>query len=400
MQLDEFVDGEFDEETIRAIYEGECPQPKQDNSELFYSDEQFQSRKTVSSNNSYNDFIFDIVDDEVRPFAEDPSLQLLIQYQILEDQRQKALAEYQYDEKEFPSLVKDEKMREILREKTFKLTEWNKTKSSKGSGKGGDMLEEESIDKIKKAFPMLNSEIIRLTYDQLGDAQWTLEYLKTVYDQMYNENHGEVRKINIKPIKGKIPDPPAYNTDPKPVYFRQNNKKKNKKQYMRPFIENDMNYDVVREQEREYCRLMRHHYALANKAFQKGDGATARRESQKGKEYRAMYLNEKRQALVHTLATKNSKLNRNECIDLHGLHRNEVEIVLDDFIGTIKNKLDSGMLEHNRGNRGHMVIIITGKGNHSRGKPVVKNEVRAYLTDCNLGFKEADGGGYFTVCII
>lgn len=102
---------------------------------------------------------FDTVDDEVRPFAEDPSLQLLIQYQIQAEQEAKALSDYQYDQKQFPSLISTDKLKEINRKNAFKLSDWNKSKSVGKTGKSGDILEDEAIDKIKKAFPLLNTEI-------------------------------------------------------------------------------------------------------------------------------------------------------------------------------------------------------------------------------------------------
>jgi hypothetical protein len=51
----------------------------------------------------------------VRPFAEDPSLQLLIQYQIQDELEKKALADFQYKTSEFPSLVATNELKEINR---------------------------------------------------------------------------------------------------------------------------------------------------------------------------------------------------------------------------------------------------------------------------------------------
>lgn len=147
---------------------------------------------------------------------------------------------------------------------------------------------------------------------------------------------------------------------------------------------------------------MRYHYNLAAKAYKRGDGKTAKREAQEGTRYKNLYLAEKRSAVERTLASKNKCLNRNESIDLHGLHENEVEYVLDQFVQDLKSKLNTGEITHNRGaKRGHCVTVITGKGNNSKNyTPVVKNEVRRYLKMHGIGFKEGDGGGHFTINLV
>lgn len=234
-----------------------------------------------------------------------------------------------------------------------------------------------------------------MAYMQLGDAQYVLEYLKVVYQEQYNNTHGEVRIRDIEPIKSKIPLPPITGGK---VRTTPIDSKDNKMLH----IQHDDNYDDLREQEKEYCKLMRHHFSLAAKAFKRGDGKTAKRESQEGARYKNMYLAEKRSAVERTLASKNGSLNRNVSIDLHGLHENEVEYVLDEYINSLKHKLSTGEVIHNRGaQRGHCVTVITGKGNNSRfHTPVVKNEVRRYLRANGIGFKEASDGGYFTINIV
>lgn len=59
--------------------------------------------------------IFSVDDEEARPFAEDPSLQLLIEYQIQVEREAKALNNYQYDKSEFPSLVSADDLKKINR---------------------------------------------------------------------------------------------------------------------------------------------------------------------------------------------------------------------------------------------------------------------------------------------
>lgn len=234
-----------------------------------------------------------------------------------------------------------------------------------------------------------------MAYLQLGDAQYVLDYLKIMYQDQYNDTHGEVRKINTKPIKSKIPLPPVSGGKVRTTPID------NKKHKM-PQIEHDDNYDCVREQERAYCDKMRYHYNLAAKAYRRGDGKTAKREAQEGARYKSLYLEEKRSAVERTLASKNRSLNMNESIDLHGLHENEVEAVLDNYVSMLRSKLNTGEISHNRGaQRGHCVTVITGKGNNSRNfTSVVKNEVRSFLRRNGIGYKEGDGGGYFTISIV
>ena len=126
------------------------------------------------------------------------------------------------------------------------------------------------------------------------------------------------------------------------------------------------------------------------------------KEAKEGAIYKQMYLNEKRNAIDRTLSSKNNKLNIVQSIDLHGLHENEVEDVLDRYIKMLKDKLNTGEINHNCGaKRGHCVTIITGRGNNSRNfTPVVKNEVRRYLKAKRIAYKEGDGGGHFTINVV
>ena len=218
-----------------------------------------------------------------------------------------------------------------------------------------------------------------------------------MYQDHYNPTHEEVRLIDIEPIKSKIPNPPAVGNK---VRTTPIDERKHKMIAHVGGYSDD--YHEMREQELEYCAKMRHHFNQAAKAFRRGDGKTAKRESQEGRKYKNMYLVEKFSAVQRTLASKNGRLNVNESIDLHGLHENEVADVLLSFITSLREKLNTGEIINNRGaNRGHCVTIITGKGNNSRNfTPVVKNEVKYLLKHYGIGFKEGKDGGYITANII
>jgi len=228
---------------------------------------------------------------------------------------------------------------------------------------------------------------------QLGNSQLVIDYLKIYYKSNFNENHKDVMKSNIKPIKSKIPRPPAFGGKPRstPIVIKNSEI---------PVIAHHDDYDAIREQEKEYGEKMKYHFNLASKAYRRGDGATAKREAQEGNRYKNLFLQERYLNVHRTLASKNSHLNRAESIDLHGLHRNEVEYVLEHFINDIQSKLSTGEIVPNMGaRRGHMVTIITGKGNNSRNnKSVIKIEVKEYLRCKGIGFKESDG--YFTISIV
>ena len=232
-----------------------------------------------------------------------------------------------------------------------------------------------------------------MAYLQLGDAQYVLDHLKIYYSDKYNKNHEEVRKRDIAPIKSKIPLPPIMGGKVRTTPI-------DNKDHKMPHIAVDDNYDAIREQEKEYCDKMRYHFNLAAKAHKRGDGKTAKRESQEGKRYKNLYLQEKYSAVARTLASKNKNLNMAESIDLHGLHENEVEYVLEKYVTDIRQKLSVGEIEPNCGaKRGHCCTVITGKGNNSRNfRSVVKDEVRLYLKNHGIGYKECDG--YFTISII
>lgn len=85
-----------------------------------------ESNSTVFFNNS-------IVSGEAIDFANDPSLQYLINQQIIAEQEEKLLHEYQYDQSEFPSLVKGDALKQINRKKAFAVNDWTKTKRIHGA---------------------------------------------------------------------------------------------------------------------------------------------------------------------------------------------------------------------------------------------------------------------------
>lgn len=88
-----------------------------------------------------------------------------------------------------------------------------------------------------------------MAYMQLGDSQYVLDYLKIVFNEQYNNTHGEVKKINIDPIKSRIPLPPVTGGK---IRMTPVDSKKNKM----PLIAHDDNYEAMRETEKMYCKKM------------------------------------------------------------------------------------------------------------------------------------------------
>lgn len=121
----------------------------------------FDNEKPYNENNSMTPFytLNPIVAEEAVDFANDASLQYLINEQILADLEARKYSDYQYDKNEFPSLVKGDSLKQINRKKAFAVNDWTKVKSGNNAQGSGDHLEEEQIQKIKMVFPAMNVDI-------------------------------------------------------------------------------------------------------------------------------------------------------------------------------------------------------------------------------------------------
>uniref|UniRef100_A0A7S3KRQ1 Uncharacterized protein n=1 Tax=Euplotes crassus TaxID=5936 RepID=A0A7S3KRQ1_EUPCR len=181
-QLDEYLgEGVLDEETLKMIYETSDSSPTASQASTNPSEDSKQDFPIIATKKNKgrrnrkkktpeklppempvnNDKPFDETNiaEEAVDFANDASLQFLINQQILAEQEQKMLSEYQYNQSEFPSLVAGDDLKQIKRKKAFAINEWTKTKGGQSSTGCGDDLEEEQIKKIKKAFPAINTDI-------------------------------------------------------------------------------------------------------------------------------------------------------------------------------------------------------------------------------------------------
>jgi DNA-nicking Smr family endonuclease len=67
-------------------------------------------------------------------------------------------------------------------------------------------------------------------------------------------------------------------------------------------------------------------------------------------------------------------------LDLHGLTRDEAWTALDNFFGNSRR-------------RGYeKLLVIHGKGNHSRGETVLKETVRSFIENCPFAGESGHGG--------
>ncbi|CAI2368303.1 unnamed protein product [Moneuplotes crassus] len=93
------------------------------------------------------------------------------------------------------------------------------------------------------------------------------------------------------------------------------------------------------------------------------------------------------EAIKQTLEQKNKNGIKN-CIDLHGLKKNEALKVLTIVISNLCNsKQKNSQIEY---------TVITGRGNHSKDGPVLKPAVEQFLKDCRIPYREISSKGGYT----
>ena len=262
---------------------------------------------------------------------------------------------------------------------------------------------------------MLPHNIIKLSYYQLGDQNLSIKYLKLKYANFYNEDmHMKQIKTQLKNAKvcSKQKVPSSYFSGHK-QYTHTPEKGQNK-----PLINGSANYQVnsgnsamnpnsnfygnsnaayqnLRHEEQRCAKMMVTFYQSAAQAYQRGDRSNVQKYKQLGDKYKKMYDNAKNNNASAMFDKVNQNLNRDEIIDLHGLHKEESVIALEERSSQIQARIHQGVLC-----RDHRLKIITGKGNNSRGGvPIIKPRVKEYLRENGLRMEELQDGGGFIVRI-
>ncbi|KAK9453906.1 hypothetical protein V1511DRAFT_503553 [Dipodascopsis uninucleata] len=126
----------------------------------------------------------------------------------------------------------------------------------------------------------------------------------------------------------------------------------------------DREYKRLRDLANTEFKARSRYYDEAHAAYERGDGAEAKRLSEKAKEHAKKMDDYNAQAAVYVFRANNADSDGDE-IDLHGLYVKEAEEYLTQRIAACKQR-----------NESHLEVIV-GKGNHSNGgvakiKPAVE----------------------------
>lgn len=125
---------------------------------------------------------------------------------------------------------------------------------------------------------------------------------------------------------------------------------------------NEENFSELREAARIYGDKMCKTLEKSQQYWKAGDKAKAKQYADIGNKYK--FKMEKCNALagINALALKNKDRERNE-LDLHGLYENEAVEVFEKKVRLLKK------------NNERCLVVIVGKGIHSKGQPVLKEAI-------------------------
>ncbi|KAG0346247.1 hypothetical protein BG004_002095 [Podila humilis] len=141
-------------------------------------------------------------------------------------------------------------------------------------------------------------------------------------------------------------------------------------------------YLEAREQAIWYAKARNNCFDRASKAYLSNDRATALRLSVEGRQYNEMMMSVHREASRAIFESRNQQMIKNTTkdetwIDLHGLHKDECLVFLDEFMERLEVEEYTGM-----------VYVVTGIGVHSSGRAKLKPAVMDWLDSWGYKWEE------------
>lgn len=135
---------------------------------------------------------------------------------------------------------------------------------------------------------------------------------------------------------------------------------------------------------------MVHLFNSAANSFKAGDFQSAKKFSELGRQYKARFQQIKQENVDKMFNTLNSTDHLDDFVDLHGLHKEEAILKLDQIMKRLKQKQNLEPLSK-------PFQVITGRGNNSKdGISVIKPRVEQYFRDNGIKYTiAADKGSYF-----
>ncbi|CAK9153370.1 unnamed protein product [Ilex paraguariensis] len=149
--------------------------------------------------------------------------------------------------------------------------------------------------------------------------------------------------------------------------------------------ENDI-YMIQRKDALRMEKLSSLHAKASRDAYQKGDYFTAQGFSLKAQAGRmvAEILHAKAAKEIFYIKNRNNDIWK---LDLHGLHAKEAVQALGEHLYMIESQEFVSLRQKRR-----FLLVITGRGNHSRGQPVLPSAIRNFLNENQYYYDDSRPG--------
>ncbi|CDW87493.1 UNKNOWN [Stylonychia lemnae] len=254
--------------------------------------------------------------------------------------------------------------------------------------------QEEQLYRIQDKFKALDHNLIQETYSLLNDAMLVEKLLEIAFPNLmskqnqYQDNQlerffkfAQKKQEQIDKKQGHIKsirDSQNFFTQQILSKFRNINKQKSNANFSQQIYNNNRS---LTQQLYDKRKLFLNQARQAQKQGNYQQMEYAQKEAEK---YRVLYEQQLQKAQMEIFQIKNNGDTMNWYIDLHGMHCSEAKVILDRRLRQIQVDLDKGLIEPNIDKNNHVLKIVCGKGNHSKGRAVLKFKIPEYLEERNF----------------
>lgn len=164
----------------------------------------------------------------------------------------------------------------------------------------------------------------------------------------------------------------------------------------------DYEDDVFFREVRKEPSIIKQHLKEAKKALRKatkqGDQDEVEKLTKTVEDLEKSLLEKEDEAIMGTYERYNKNEEAATRLDLHGLKKKEALRLLPKIL-SIRLKQINAKYDTSEGREKFEFNIVTGRGNHSNGRSVLKPAVKDYLIDSNIEYREFSNGAGYTALL-